>query len=630
MTLQIDSVTHRFRKQTVLRDVSLAIQPGDCYGLLGHNGAGKTTLLRIALGLLKPASGRVTIDGFDAAAFPREACARRGGLVEYPGFHETWDGLKNLRVWARLQGFDHRRSLDEARRVCALVGLDRYDGVTERKRVGDYSQGMKQRLGIAQALIGEPSFILLDEPMNGLDPQAIVEMRSLIRRLTREANVAVVLSSHQLAEISGLCNRIAILREGVLLVEGAMERLLENEEKRYRLRVAASPESTIACLESFHVAHRLVEGSVTDSTFEMDLGEDTPTALTRHLLDHGIDLLALFPCNPSLEEVYLRIEAQAGDSIPADAPHAAASSLSGQGRPPMDRAPRWPLFRGVHYDLTRLVGGGKTLLLMVLPALVASLSIGLLVRDAAGQMEPVGEEVFSATQVTAFDGMGRGLKTGLPILMVFMAGLASQAIAGEQSRGTLRYLLLRPIHRVQVTLSKFCSLLLVCMASYLLLLVASVCVSAYFLDFGDLAELLPNGKLFPLVTREAMFEWLWPVLYGPILPLVCYTGIGLALGSLIRSNVGALVTTLGAILVLDLGRVFIPRAEAVGWLPSAHLPSALGGHSACSTTATCVQGVSNATNPHASLALVTPLVWAVLARGRGRLPRCKGRKVDDA
>lgn len=613
MTLQIDSVTHNFRKQTVIRDVSLAIQPGDCYGLLGHNGAGKTTLLRIALGLLKPTSGLVAIDRFSATAFPREAHARLGGLVEYPSFNESWDGLKNLRVWARLQGFDQGRCRDEAERVFALVGLAGHGGITEQKRVRDYSQGMKQRLGIAQALIGQPSLILLDEPMNGLDPQAIVEMRALIRHLTREENVAVVLSSHQLAEVSGLCNRIAILREGVLLVEDAMERLLENGENRYRLRVAASPEATSACLDSFNIAHCLVEGNAADSTFEMDLGETTPTALTRHLLDHAMDLLALFPCAPSLEDVYLRVEAQAGDSIPAQAPRCAESSMSALGRPRIGRAPRWPLLRGIHYELTRLASGGKTFLLMVLPALVASLSIGLLVRDAGDRMGQVGEEVFSATQVTAFDGMGRGLKTGLPILMILTAGLASQAIAGEQSRGTLRYLLLRPIQRVHITLSKFCALVLVCMAGYLLLVGASFCVSAYYLDFGDLAELLPNGKLFPLVTREAMFACLWPVLYGPILPLVCYAGIGLALGSWIRNSVGALVITLGAVLVLDLGRLLIVSVEVLGWLPSAHLPSALGGHSAVQYYCDMVQGVSNATNPHVSLALVAPLVWAVLA-----------------
>ncbi len=626
MTLQIDSVTHHFRKQAVLRDVSLAIQPGDCYGLLGHNGAGKTTLLRIALGLLKPASGRVTIDHFDAAAFPREACARRGGLVEYPGFHETWDGPKNLSVWARLQGFDRRHSLDEARRVCALVGLDTCGVVTERKRVCDYSQGMKQRLGIAQALIGQPAYILLDEPMNGLDPQAIVEMRALIRRLTREENVAVVLSSHQLAEISGLCNRIAILREGVLLVEDAMKRLLANEEARYRLRVAASPESASACLDSLGIAHRLLERNATDVTIEMDLGDHTPTVLTRHLLDHAIDLLALFPCDPSLEEVYLRIDAQAGGIAPVQTPRVAASLMASRGRPQVDRAPRRPLLRGIHYELTRLTRGGKTVLLMVLPALVASLSIGLLVRDAAGHMEQVGEAVFSATQVTAFDGMGRGLKTGLPILMVLTAGLASQAIAGEQSRGTLRYLLLRPIHRVQITLSKFCALVLVCMAGYLLLLMASLCVSASYLDFSDLAERLPNGKLFPLVTREGMFACLWPVLYGPILPLIGYTAIGLALGSRIRNSVGALVTTLGAVLVLDLGRVLVPSEEAVGWLPSAHLPSALGGHSAVQYYCDMVQGVSNASNPHDSLAVITPLAWAVVAvvGAAGTLQRKEG------
>ena len=186
MALHIVSVCHRFKKQAVLHDVSLHVEKGDCYGLLGHNGAGKTTILRTALGLLKPVSGSVVVDDFNIRAYPREARARLGGLIEAPGFHETWNGFKNLRVLARLQGFNHHRSAVEARRVLSLVGLDKHDGIMERKKVRDYSQGMKQRLGIAQALMGSPSYLLLDEPMNGLDPQAIVDIRLLIKRLTKE------------------------------------------------------------------------------------------------------------------------------------------------------------------------------------------------------------------------------------------------------------------------------------------------------------------------------------------------------------------------------------------------------------------------------------------------------------
>lgn len=612
--LQVLSVSHRFANQEVLRDVSLRVEAGDCYGLLGHNGAGKTTLLRIALGLLKPRSGSVAVENFNIHRFPREARARLGGLIEVPRFHEGWSGLKNLSVWARLQGFDRTQSRAEAERVLALVGLDHLDAMSERKRVRDYSQGMQQRLGIAQGLIGQPPCILLDEPMNGLDPQAIVEMRSLIRRLIRDEGVAVVLSSHHLAEVSGLCNRIAILRKGRLLVEDTMEGLLNVDKKQYRVSLAVEPEKARVGLDAFDVGYQLEDGNGNpkESTLLVDLGKKKPAALTRHLLDHQIDLLALTPCEPSLEEVYLRLDAQAREESSSQSPDVAASKSPCLESPSRDLAPRWPFLRGMRYELTRLLNGARIGLLFALPAFAAGLSIVMMYRDAVSQTEQVGREVFSTTQMTAFDGVGRGLKVGLPMLLLLLAGLAGLSVAGEQSKGTLRYLLLRPIRRHTLALSKFAALITIGLAGYLLLVITSLTVSAYCLDFTDLAEVLPNGKLFPLVKREVMFDCLWSLLGTTILPLLAYASLGFAFGSWIKTNIGALVTTLGAVLVLDLGRAFVPT-ERVGWLLSAHMPSPLGGHSFVQYYCDSVQGVSNAVNPHVAQSLTTPLLWLALS-----------------
>ena len=269
--------------------------------------------------------------------------------------------------------------------------------------------------------------------------------------------------------------------------------------------------------------------------------------------------------------------------------------------------------RGVRYEWARLLSGFKVAAMIMLPALLAWLSIGVLHQNAVADAGKVGEEVFSATQMTAFDGVGKGLKVGLPILMVLMAGLASQSIAGEQSKGTLRYLLLRPMTRMQLLWSKFTALSLVCLAGYALLMMASVSASSYFFDFTDLAEILPNGKLFPLVKKADMLHYLWPALYSPVLALMAYTAIGFSLGSWIRNNVAALTGTLGTILLLDLGRAVIPVRETIGWLPSAHLPSPFGGHSFLRFYSDMVQGVSNATNPYADRAILTPLIWLICA-----------------
>lgn len=615
MTLQIISICQRFKKQEVLHNVSLNIDKGNCYGLLGHNGAGKTTILRTAIGLMKPVSGKVIIDNFDAFAFPREAHSRMAGLIESPCFNEDWSGLKNLCAFARLQGFDCKQSVAESMRVLDIVGHEIDSRLLAKKKVREYSLGMKQRLGIAQALLGNPAYILLDEPMNGLDPQAIADTRSLIKRLTSDERKTVVISSHQLGEISSLCNKIAILREGVLLVEETTERLLENEKQHYRLKVAAGMSVVTEFLKAINISYQSEEGSDSndDSTFVVDLKNMKPSELSRHLLNNKIDLLALIPCTPSLEDVYLRINSTAIQNDVSSATESNTFPIPSKERPQESKAPKWAFLRGMNYELIRLTSGFKNVFLFMLPAVFACVSIFMMYREALTSVKKAGEEVFSITQKTAFDSVGRGLQTGLPILMVLITCLASQSISGEQTRGTLRYLLMRPISRMQISISKLSSLFLICMVSYVFLVVSILCVSSYFFDFKDLAEILPNGKLFPMVKKEEMFNYLRPVLLSPIIPLFSYTAIGFAIGSWIKSNVGAFASTLGAIVLIDLGRAIIPGGDkSIGWLMSAHLPSPFGGHSFLSFYCNTVQGVSNSSNPYANLSIVTPLIWLVI------------------
>lgn len=175
MSLRLHDLHFRAGGQDILRGVSLHARRGEVYGFLGHNGAGKTTAMRIVLGLLRPRAGRVTVDGFDALRYPREARARIGGLIEAPGFYREWSGIKNLRAFARLRGLGFRAAKREAERLFERVGLEH----AGNKRCGYYSQGMRQRLGLAQALIGSPEYLLLDEPTNGLDPEAIHDLREV-------------------------------------------------------------------------------------------------------------------------------------------------------------------------------------------------------------------------------------------------------------------------------------------------------------------------------------------------------------------------------------------------------------------------------------------------------------------
>jgi len=284
--LRLIGLTRRYGGHLAVDDVSLHVRAGDCYGFLGHNGAGKTTTMRIALGLERAEAGRVIVDGFDAASFPCEARARMGGLIETPGFHGHLDGVANLATLARLQGLDRAGAKREAERLVETVGLAH----AGRKRVRDYSQGMRQRLGIAQALIGSPKIVLLDEPMSGLDPEGIEEIRRLLRRLTREEGRTVLLSSHQLVEIAGLCNRIGILRQGRMLVEEETSTLLAAESSRYAL--ASGDDAAAARILA---AAGVVATSRGDEGLDVDVDARRPGDVARELVAQGVDLKTWAP-----------------------------------------------------------------------------------------------------------------------------------------------------------------------------------------------------------------------------------------------------------------------------------------------------------------------------------------------
>jgi len=601
MTLRLVSVTQRFGSQVALDDVSLHVRGGELYGFLGHNGSGKTTAMRIALGLRRPTRGRVLVEGFDAARHPREARARLGGLIEIPGFHRGLDGRSNLVRLARLAGRDARGARHEAQRLLDLVGL----ASAGTKPAGAYSQGMRQRLGIAQALVGAPRIVLLDEPMNGLDPEGIDEVREVLRRLVRDEGVTVFLSSHQLREIADLCDRVAVIRRGRLLVEEETRTLLEGRRGRVRLRTA-DDEATARLLADRGLAHEPLPGGGR----LVELGARSPAELARAVMERGVDLLELAPVVPTLEEVYLRFtrqeEAARSPSRPGAAPAASAPSVR--------LAPRFPVLRATRYEVARLASSRALGITLLAPAAVAVLAILRRRAAALGDASDVAdEEVFSTTAVTAFEAVGVGLASGLPLLVAVLAAAASQALAGELGRGTLRNLVLRPVTRVQVVIAKGGTCLLLALAGYVLVAAASVSAGAAWFEFGDVAEILPSGDPFPLVDAEELWPELRAVLAAPVLPLFAYAALGFLAGSLVRSGTAALGIALGAVVVLDLGRVFAREWGIGGWMPSAHVPSPLGDESRVERYAQVVQGISNAGAGHGELAIVAPLCWSVAA-----------------
>jgi ABC-2 type transport system ATP-binding protein len=218
VALRAEHLAKRYGARQAVVDASFTLRPGEVFGFLGPNGAGKTTTIRMLVGLVRPSSGRVVVAGHDLMREREAALERMGCIVESPDFYEYLTGRENLQHFARMIG------PQASTRIEPLAEMLR---VRERldDRVRTYSLGMRQRLGIAQAMLGDPAVLVLDEPANGLDPAGIRELRELLRRLADERGLAVFVSSHLLGEIERMCDRLAIVHRGRVLAEGGMAEL---------------------------------------------------------------------------------------------------------------------------------------------------------------------------------------------------------------------------------------------------------------------------------------------------------------------------------------------------------------------------------------------------------------------
>jgi ABC-2 type transport system ATP-binding protein len=279
-------------------DLALRVRRGEVYGFLGPNGAGKTTTLRMLLGLVRPTSGQAAVLG--AAPGSPEGLARIGALVEAPAFYPYLSGRDNLRVLAGHAGVGE----DRVEAVLAEVRLsDRADD-----RSANYSLGMKQRLGVAAALLKDPELLILDEPTNGLDPAGMAEMREFMRSLG-EGGRTLVLSSHLMGEIEQVCDRVGVIRDGSLVAEGTVEQL----RGRAGLRVRAEPLAEAARV----VGAITTVDKVTSVDGVLDVAVDTAEApaINRALVEAGIAVSALYPQKASLEDVFLELTTN-GDQRP--------------------------------------------------------------------------------------------------------------------------------------------------------------------------------------------------------------------------------------------------------------------------------------------------------------------------
>lgn len=221
--IETKQLTKKYKDQLALDHVDLHVTEGTIYGLLGRNGAGKTTLMKILLGLIPASKGTFTLFGQSLKGHEKQLYPQIGALIETPGFYPNLTGTENLEIFARLRNLDTQRSVKNA---LETVGLSFRD----KKSFRDYSLGMKQRLGIANALLHDPTLLILDEPTNGLDPIGISELRDFLKMLSKDYGKTILISSHILSEIDLLADDIGILDHGVLLEECSMETLKEKTD----------------------------------------------------------------------------------------------------------------------------------------------------------------------------------------------------------------------------------------------------------------------------------------------------------------------------------------------------------------------------------------------------------------
>jgi ABC-2 type transport system ATP-binding protein len=273
--------------------VDLTVDPGDVFGYLGPNGAGKTTSLRMLLGLIRPTSGSAQLFGRDPLVDGAKALDGVAGFVEGPRFYPYLSGRRNLRL---LADYDDPVSRSRIDGVLELVELrDR-----AKDKVGGYSHGMRQRLGIAAALLREPRLLLLDEPTTGLDPAGMRDMRDLVRRLAAEG-ITIMLSSHLLYEVEELCNRVAIVRQGRVIYEGQLRDLLATAATGYRLRAVEHERARLLLLAQ----QGIDDVRAADGELRFSGDEEAVAALSVALGRAGIGFTALVPETASLEELFL-------------------------------------------------------------------------------------------------------------------------------------------------------------------------------------------------------------------------------------------------------------------------------------------------------------------------------------
>lgn len=290
--LEVKNLSKKFKSSEVLNNISIKVFKGDIYGFIGPNGAGKTTTIKCILGLLKPTSGKVYIEGINVLENKEDAISNIGAMIDYPSFYTSLSAYKNLLLYANVLNLDKNR-VDE---VLDLVKLSE----NKNKKVCSYSMGMKQRLAVARAFLTKPKIVILDEPTNGLDPGGVKDMRNLIKCLANDNNTTFIYCSHILNEVQNLCNRVAIINKGKILVEDSINNLLDSNKESYHI---VSNEKTKLKHVLSNVTLKITD---TDNGVNIEIKKGDFKSINKLIVDSNIDFIDISKNNKSLEDYFMK------------------------------------------------------------------------------------------------------------------------------------------------------------------------------------------------------------------------------------------------------------------------------------------------------------------------------------
>ena len=295
--IETKQLTKIYGEQAAVKNINLHVKRGKIYGLLGRNGAGKTTTMKMLLGLTQPTSGEVKIWGKPLRGNEKKLLPRIGSLIESPGFYPNLTATENLRIFATLRGVPNRNAIKDA---LNLVGLPYKD----KKLFSQYSLGMKQRLAIALAVMHDPELLILDEPINGLDPIGIAEVRSFIRELCDARGKTILISSHILSEISLLADDVGIIDHGTVLEEESLEELEQKSSKHIHFTVSNAAQAARVLERDFQENHFSIldDHNIQLYNLTLPIGK-----IVTAFVANGLEVSEAHSCEESLEDYFKRV-----------------------------------------------------------------------------------------------------------------------------------------------------------------------------------------------------------------------------------------------------------------------------------------------------------------------------------